>query len=171
MIVKKSSWHYRAYKRWEERKARWMDKYPYLSRGGSDYSRFLEAQENRRLDLCHYMRVVFILGPIRWFIQGYQERQDREILYKKPWLVLVQLVVLGLILAWLITNPVNFALTIGVLVGGIGLGLATIVGGVYTITEVRAPQRAANAVSHSLVGEYVKARKKKICPFIEVEDG
>lgn len=157
MKISEGSWHYRVFRGWERRKRRTARHYT-----------------PKQLDLCTYTRTVFIYAPWRWFWQGSFSKTLGCMVY--PWFVLLLLAGFGA-LGWVLyAEPVEVlrvvlsTLIIAVLCGVI------IVAGAWMLGEKNAHVRAYRGlraadqrVGNSLVVQYAKAKKSRICPLIEVE--
>ena len=99
-----------------------------------------------RTDLCHFLRVVFIWLPLKFFIIGF----------------LVFLGTMGLIFIPLLEWGPLLYLNILAIIVAIGFLIIRLIGGY----EARGP----GASSIELLTYYYKAIKQRVCPIIEIED-
>jgi hypothetical protein len=165
LTVHEGSWHYRAFLGWERRKKRTANYY-----------------ERRSLDLCRYMRTVLIYAPWRWFWQGSYSKL--LCMYVWPWVVLLMLAGLGT-LGWLVSlNPWAFLFWTGIAAAITLFVIAMLLASVWLVSEKGAHQVVYDVVytntlkgksprkrlANSLVWQYLKAKKHRICPLIEVEE-
>lgn len=158
MRISTRSWHGRVYRWWCNSKH-------------TAYRWRFDAPGRRRDNLCHYVRVVILYAPMLWV-------GTKRVSRGPAWLrvghlvglaVALLAVVVGLVLAP--TETLDLLVTFGVAVGSIVLFL-TIMYWLFVIHEWfedRAkPDRGPGFAKVAL--ELIKAKKRRVCPFIEVVD-
>lgn len=171
MKIRKDSWHARLY-------AWWQKKIPSSSvyslhrtmRYNFNLERY-ERVEPRATSLCHYFWVVVLRAPIRGLFQGEIITTKYRIPVPAIFLPVVAVATLILGLAYATTGTLQ---VLGVLLGVVA-GVALIIGGLWVwdewvedwwIARNTAKHQKGDGLAH-LIGERVKAKKKKVCPIIE----
>ncbi len=154
MKVARSSWHYKVYNGWHVRKF-------YCTR---------ETSYNpRQLDLCSYCRVVFVWAPLRWFIQGKVDGPA----YRKPWVYPLALAAIAGLFAWWhfkSKGVIEALLLAGMIVATCVLAIGLILLYVWLSDHRVTPRQAWLYAAQSLPAQYIKAKKRHVCPLIQVED-
>lgn len=161
MRVSTRSWHGRAYKRWADSGlTRWQWRW--------------ENPDRNRENLCHYVRVILLRVPLRWFFTRTYRGRD----WLRPWTVLLAVTSLLGGTVGTVTQPdaawrVFLALLAGA--AAAGLWLAAMVWGGNAVDRVRDRRRVTRGqprrtdpTFRQVAWSFVKAKKKRICPFIDV---
>lgn len=157
LTVRESSWHWRVFLRWERRRKRYeafMDE----ASAPNSYTPF--RREN--LDLCRYCRIVLFWSPLRWYFQ-----RERGF---KPWWTLVAF--LGLCVLYTI-GFLFYEYTVGM---AVLTGAAVFVAGLILLGHwVDSRKKRKKELEQfmvpkepGLIRSYIKAKKRRICPLIEV---
>jgi fatty acid desaturase len=154
MKIRKDSWHWKVFLNWERRKKR-----------ADYYSRY---RRPTNLTLCKYFWTVMFFAPMRWFYQ----REGKV----KPWAVFIATVgVTGWAFMcydafldawyWTFVPALMPFLFLGAVVGAV------------LLLQWLVDRRDTDILSHGsepkepgLVGSYIKAKKNKVCPILEVVD-
>lgn len=138
---------------------------------------FFKNKRRYTENLCHYWRVVLFWGPVmaffNWFLAGGKPSDPRNREDKVP---PVFFLAFGLILGtWgaIAFSVGSIALGATIFVGG-PLGLAaTIAGAVFVAGKIDDYQRdrmyGDAPKEPNMAWEYIKAKKHRVCPIIEVE--
>lgn len=147
MVIKANTWHARVYQWW-------------LRHGKGNTPGYKE-------NLCHYVQVLLFLAPLAWIGE-----HSPTTWLKRARVGITALCVLagfGWFGWWIvylaITNPILLAIIAGSVVGGVVIVALLMILGIVLITdrELEVPGTI------KLVGGYIGARKRRICPFIEFE--
>lgn len=152
MKVDRNSWHGRVYQYW-------YDHPENVSRRGS------------RVDLCTYTRVVVVWAPLYWVFFAKPTRID----WMRPVYVLLPVwLLLGIALSYLRwpQETKDALVRIGEVIGLTALILLAC-GCIVLVVKVvrdRKNNRKGEASFAQVVRGYVKAKKQRVCPFIEFVD-
>lgn len=151
MIIDRNAWHYRVYKYWQD----W-------GRGNT-----LAYREN----LCHYVRVLLFWAPMTWLDQRY----EAGMWGKRSLAGLAVLATVSYIAFWLtfagVKYPVQFLMGLGSLLGAVlAIGIAYY-GLKFALTH-KLPELPTFGIptTSRLIYAYGKAKKRRICPFIEFQN-
>ena len=152
MKINTNSWHWKVFLKWERRKRRTAYYY----------------ERPKTLDLCRYFRTVMIYAPLRWFFQREGRVKPAAVFMALGFLAYLSIV--GVMLArehgWAF-SLIPFAGTLAFL--GLLFG-ADFLLELYGNLRERRAAKGEGKREPSLVWEYVKARKRKVCPILEIED-
>lgn len=155
VAVSGKSWHGRLYRRWL-RDFGWK----WNPRNG------LARQEN----LCHYVRVVLLWAPLSWLFTAHPRRWPAL----RPWMFVSGALAggtLGVCFArwptgtWEALREMGFFLLVLAIVAVVSAGLVCFVHWVR-----RHKQRERGDSFAHVAWEFVRAKKARICPYIERED-
>lgn len=152
MKIKSGTWHARVYQWW-------------LRHGRGN-------EPGYRENLCHYVRVLLFWAPMTWIDRltdvGTWGPRTVAVLY----LSMIALMAIGvLIVVPAITQTTRFLMAMGSLAG-----LITTLGILYGIGKFAMTHRLPRIptlgipTTSRLIYEYGKAKKHRICPFIEFEE-
>jgi hypothetical protein len=175
MEVDKNSWHYRAYQGWWKRKLRYESAI-------HKHAPWKVPQERKQLDLCHYMRVVLIFGPFRWFFQGDLGGPPPFVWTLFGGIVLAFVGVLGVAVY---RQPLHSAEVAGLLIVVALAAFGLVYGGLKLYErheaklsaqrelyfEGKLPPKAAGMTGRKgLLWTWILAKKRRICPLIKVQE-
>ncbi len=148
MTIKTTAWHYRVYSYW----ARYSPTYR------------AAYQEN----LCHYVRVLLFWAPTIWLNRRTKAWHNRMRILLGVGIVLFYAALIVLLMVALgVEYPIPFALAWGSLFALIGVLVV-----LYTAWKwSRGKQIIPQAVKDTggLAWNYSRAKKRRICPFIEFD--
>lgn len=175
MQLSKDTWHYRNFEAWQKktRTIRNADLLPPHNRRNIAWVHHGDKPA-RQPDLCTYTRIVLLYGPA-YRLGGWLHRHD----WVAPALMLTFLygffVVYGYAVAaeegysgwwfpWLVVPAVVF--------GMVAVAFAGIAGFFFTLDKIKNRRRRARSQPSepNVIGEYLKARKSKVCPIIEFKE-
>lgn len=155
LTISGKSWHGRIYKYWykhpESKSWRW-DTDDYVA--------------SKRENLCHFLRVLFVWAPLLFL--GYA-RPKKHLTWMRPWMPLVA----GAIIASLTLGfmyALNGTIQVLLTIGGIFLFCCALVGAAYAKDEWWEKREKKGDGFATVIKETVKAKKARICPFIERVD-
>jgi hypothetical protein len=162
MNIRRSTWHARVYFLWNANG---------YFKTGHRVDTFGERKEYRE-NLCHYVRAVLIWAPCWWWVKG-----------RRRWVGYgIVAAIVAAICSYLGTRSPDKALSallqvsIGLGVGGVGGGALFGAGFLFMRHDAKARKRRMQEPKPqdsfwlNVVWNYLVARKRKVCPFIEFED-
>lgn len=161
MKVSTRSWHGRAY--------RWWTNHP-----ATNWRWRLDNERRPQENLCHYVRVVLFWVPAFWLAFHHPKRVP----WLRPWIVAVTAAFIAALVVGFRRWPAGTGNTLLAIAIGCGcivalLGFAVALswgGGLIQAYSERGRRHPRDPSFLRVIWAWVKARKQRICPFIEIID-